>query len=129
MKQRIILIIITVGILLAGIGGSFYVLHHHNEKKIAEIYQNNVLYTSIDLSQVEEPYELTITGENGESNVIFVEKNQISMESASCPDKVCVNQGKISDGLLPIVCLPNHIRISIVGDAEEEESEYDVQVY
>ena len=61
----------------------------------------------------------------GAENVILVEPNQISMQSATCPDHLCVKQGAISDGILPIVCLPNHIRISIASD---EEGSYDVQV-
>ena len=62
---------------------------------------------------------------DGAENVILVESNQISMQSATCPDHLCVKQGAISDGILPIVCLPNHIRISIASD---EEGSYDVQV-
>ena len=45
------------------------------------------------------------------------------MESASCPDGLCVHQGAISDGLLPIVCLPNKVQIQIVEDNNEESSE------
>ena len=102
-----------------------YVMHHKQPEKIARIYQQDNLLYEIDLSTVKKSYTLTIDGENGAENVILVEPNQISMQSATCPDHLCVKQGAISDGILPIVCLPNHIRISIASDEEES---YDVQV-
>lgn len=34
------------------------------------------------------------------------------MQSANCPDKLCVKQGKISD-IGSIVCLPNKVIIEI----------------
>ena len=33
------------------------------------------------------------------------------MTSASCPDKVCVHRGKLSEKASPIVCLPNRVLI------------------
>ena len=121
MKKTLILIGITVVLLGSGILGSLYVMHHKQPEKIARIYQQDNLLYEIDLSTVKKSYTLTIDGEN----VILVEPNQISMQSATCPDHLCVKQGAISDGILPIVCLPNHIRISIASD---EEGSYDVQV-
>ena len=50
-------------------------------------------------------------------------EDSVKMESASCPDGLCVHQGAISDGLLPIVCLPNKVQIQIVEDNNEESSE------
>ena len=125
MKKTPILIGITVVLLGGGILGSLYVMHHKQPEKIARIYQQDNLLYEIDLSTVKKSYTLTIDGENGAENVILVELNQISMQSATCPDHLCVKQGAISDGILPIVCLPNHIRISIASD---EEGSYDVQV-
>ena len=121
MKKTLILIGITIVLLGGGILGSLYVMHHKQPEKIARIYQQDNLLYEIDLSTVKKSYTLTIDAEN----VILVELNQISMQSATCPDHLCVKQGAISDGILPIVCLPNHIRISIASD---EEGSYDVQV-
>ncbi len=126
MKRTILLIGITIVLIICGILGSWYVLHHKQPKKIAEIYQNDTLVERIDLSQVHEAYTITIDGEYNAQNIILVEPNAISMKTATCPDKLCVKQGEISDGMLPIVCLPNHVRISIVS---EEKTSYDVQVY
>ena len=56
-----------------------------------------------------------IVGENGEENVVRAEHGRVCMESASCPDQVCVDQGYIDNGALPIVCLPNKVIITIEG--------------
>ncbi|MCC8112190.1 MAG: NusG domain II-containing protein [Ruminococcus sp.] len=124
--QTLCLVGIVAVLLIGSIFGCVYVLHKKNPQKIAEIYQDEQLLYQIDLSQVTESYTLTITGDNGEENVILVEPGQISMQSANCADVLCVNQGTISDGMIPIVCLPNRIRISI---SSEEEESYDVEVY
>ena len=125
MKKTLIFVCIAVLLLGGGIFGSWYVLTHKQSERIARIYQQDKLLYEIDLSTVQKAYTITIDGENGAENVVLVEPGQISMQSASCPDHLCVKQGTISDGILPIVCLPNHIRISIASD---EEGSFDVQV-
>ena len=80
---------------------------------VANIYQNGTLIRSIDLETVEESYTFKIEGENGAYNTVLVEPGHISITDASCPDKVCISQGRISDGVLPITCLPNGIVIQI----------------
>lgn len=127
MRRIAVLVGITMILLAVGVLGSYYVLNHRESQKIAEIYQGDVLLHRIDLSKVDEAYTITIDGENGMQNIIKIEPGAVSMESATCPDGLCVHQGTISNGVLPIVCLPNHIRISIVSESEEES--YDAQVY
>ena len=61
--------------------------------------------------------------EDGAWNRVWISEDSVKMESASCPDGLCVHQGAISDGLLPIVCLPNKVQIQIVEDNHEESSE------
>lgn len=80
---------------------------------IARIIQDGQCIKTIDLSQVEEPYEFTVTGTDNASNTIRVMPGKIAIISATCPDKICVNAGPISDSLRPITCLPNHLVIRI----------------
>lgn len=126
-KQTAILITITAILLIGSAIGCWGILHYNNQpEKIAEIYQSGTLLYRIDLSQVTETYTITIEGDNGKENIVRVEPGAIAMESANCADELCVNQGSISDGRFPIVCLPNQIYISICSDEEES---YDVQVH
>ena len=67
-------------------------------------------------------YSLSIDGEyslNGGTNTLVIEKGRAFVTYASCPDGLCINQGKISMTGERIVCLPNRVMIEIVG-AEEE---------
>jgi hypothetical protein len=80
---------------------------------VADIYQDDVLIKSIDLSKVVRTERFTISGAHGEENVIEVRPGEIAVISANCPEQVCVHQGFRSNGLLPITCLPNHLMIMI----------------
>lgn len=77
--------------------------------KIAKIYSGGELVQTIELDKVEKSYEVNI----GEHNIALVEQGRISMCYADCPDKLCIDMGKISDGSRDIVCLPNEIIIKI----------------
>ena len=81
---------------------------------VARITRDGVLLEEIDLAQVEEPYSLTLEDGSG-TNTVLVEPGRIRVSEADCPDQVCVNQGYISDGTVPIVCLPHKLMVEIVG--------------
>lgn len=95
-----------------------------NKHIVATVYQNGTLLTTIDLTRVTEAYSFTVTGENQCTNEVTVRPGSIGISSASCPDKLCVHQGYISDGLLPITCLPNHLVIQTklidVGEGKDD---------
>ena len=40
-----------------------------------------------------------------------VQDGEIYMESAECPDQICVEHGPLHPGGTPIVCLPNRLSI------------------
>lgn len=52
-------------------------------------------------------------------NVLVIEDGKAYMESADCPDKVCVRTGKISRVGEQIVCLPNRVFIRVIGEGDE----------
>ena len=54
------------------------------------------------------------------TNKLVIKDEKAYIEEASCPDKQCVKQGKISKAGEMLVCLPNRVVIKIV-DANEEE--------
>lgn len=91
--------------------GIIYMNTSAQDKKYACIYEDGVLIHKINISDVKKPYTITVGG-----NVILVEKGQISMKDADCPDELCIKQGAISDDARPIVCLPNNIVIKLTND-------------
>ncbi len=78
----------------------------------AEIIQNGEVIRTADLD-VSEPYEFEVVSEDGGHNTIRVENGRIGVVSADCPDKICVKQGFIDNGALPVVCLPHKLSIVI----------------
>lgn len=80
------------------------------EKQRAEILQNGKVVRTVNLSEVMEPEELTLTCDSGR-NTIYIAPKEIRMQSADCPDQICVKSGKLIEGGLPIVCLPHRLVI------------------
>lgn len=48
-------------------------------------------------------------------NELHIENGQAFITDATCPDKLCVKQKEISHKGEMIVCLPNHIIVTIEG--------------
>ena len=63
--------------------------------------------------------------ENGEysllsgANILVIEDGAAYMKHADCPDRVCVITGKISLVGETIVCLPNRLSVTVVGDGAD----------
>lgn len=114
-KEKLWLIIIAI-LLGVSIIASLFIQTIHQEGKIAEIYQEGKLVKTINLDTVKKAYTFTLEDEHGGHNTILVEPGAISIQEADCPDQICVHQGKISDGIKPIVCLPHELVIKINGE-------------
>ena len=84
----------------------------------AVVRKNGEVLYEIDLNKVKEPYKIDTDG-----NVLLVEKGQISVMSADCPDGLCVKQGKISNSSQTIACLPNRLTITIESDDIKPETD------
>lgn len=88
------------------------------QNRTAVIYHNGEVIREINLDLLSEPVEFDISSD-GHINTVRAERGRIRMLSADCPDKICVNQGWIDNGAVPIVCLPHKITIEIKGGADE----------
>lgn len=63
-------------------------------------------------------YSLLVDAEytlGGGTNTLVIEGGVAYMKSADCPDKTCVNVGRVSFRGEKIVCLPNEIVVTVVG--------------
>lgn len=65
---------------------------------------------------------LTVITDQG-TNTIVVRNHEVSVESADCPDLICVNHASISHTGEVIVCLPHKLVITIKSDNPAKESE------
>lgn len=96
-------------------------LHNNSSKtaKTAEIIQNGEVIRTVDLQNVPTPYEFEVISPDGEYNTVRVEYGKIGIVHASCPDQICVKQGFIANGVLPVVCLPNRLSVVITDDSND----------
>lgn len=108
-------IIFIIAILF--IAAIIYFIFNYSNKNTAvkaEIYYDNNIVKTIDLSEDKEiEYEIN-------PNIIFsVKDGSIAFLHSDCPDKVCVNTGYIKSIGQVAVCLPNKTVVKIVGDNKE----------
>ena len=115
MKRREILII--VGILVVSLI-LFLVLEltkKPGEGVIVKVNGEEVANYSLSVDGV---YEL-----NGGTNILHIKNGEAWLVDANCPDKLCVNQGKISNDGETITCLPNKLTITVYGEEDFVELE------
>ena len=51
------------------------------------------------------------------------------MIKATCPDHLCIKQGKINKKGATIVCLPHHLVVEVIEGNEGNEGKEDGKVY
>ena len=112
MKSKHILILLVAAVLLCA--GGFWLIKNADTGSVAVIKVDGQVRDKIDLSKVEESYEIHIDTEYGH-NTILVEQGTISVIDADCPDHVCIRQGKLTGGGLSIICMPHRLVIQIGG--------------
>lgn len=56
-----------------------------------------------------------------ENNILVIKDNKAFMKEAKCRDGLCIKQGEICNVGQTIVCLPNKVVVSVVGDGEDDE--------
>lgn len=54
-----------------------------------------------------------LTSKKGGTNHLVIKDGEVSITEASCPDKICVQQGIIKETGQTIVCLPNKVTVTI----------------
>ena len=111
-KTKFWAIIISALFVISCIGASAVFLYHGTGNVVSVYHQGNLVKT-IHLDTVTTPYSFTVESNHGNFNVITVEQGRICISEASCPDHVCIKTGWISNGAIPIVCLPNELVIQV----------------
>lgn len=111
-NAKIILILLLAAAVLSV--GVLLLQRKQPASPVARITRDGEVLEEIPLDEVEESYSFVVESEGG-SNTILVEPGRIRVSEADCPDQVCVSQGFISDGTVPVVCLPHKLMIEIVG--------------
>lgn len=80
----------------------------------AKITSDGTFVMTVELG---EDQEFTVKSKNGGSNTVTVKDGAIAVTAADCPDHYCVDRGFCTGGS-QIVCLPNRLVISFLGEQE-----------
>ncbi len=96
-----VICVILISVLLFSIN----IFISHNGDTVY-IYYDSQLFETAPLN---ENREINVN----DTNVVVIENGSVYMKSATCPDKLCINQGKISDSSRNIVCLPNKVVVKV----------------
>ena len=59
--------------------------------------------------------EYTVKNDQGGVNVFVIRDGKAWVTEASCPDKICMDQGQVSQEGEMIVCLPNRMTARVMG--------------
>ena len=116
--------IILLGSVLAG-SAIITLLLWNAPASFARISKEGVQITAaVNLLAVTEAYTIIIdeTAEawsSGGFNVVEIDNKRVRMLEADCPDGLCVRQGWVSSGLVPVVCLPNRVVITFEGNSND----------
>lgn len=111
MKKRRDLILIGVLILVAAVAFLFMQVVREDGARIV-VSVDGVETESFSLA-VDTTYLIETEGDG--ENALVIRDGKAYLESANCPDHLCVNQGEISFSGQTIVCLPHKVVISVVS--------------
>ena len=109
-------IVLAAVLLILGVTGVLIVKYGLKSGNTADVYIDDKLVQTIDLS-VDDEY--TFQTDKG-SNTVEVTNGAVSMKSADCPDKVCVRMGTKNRNGETITCLPHKLVIEVHGGQEQE---------
>ena len=86
------------------------------DKTYVKIMSDGEVYAEFDLNTYSGENKFEVPSPDGGKNIILVQNGTIEVSDATCPDKLCINQGKRGTGCnnsAPIVCLPNKLSITV----------------
>lgn len=109
-KRELILIAVILAVAAAWFIGSRLI--HSGPAIQVEVTIDGTVVELLDLNK---DTDIVIEGYNGGTNHLIIQNGEVWIEDASCPDKVCIHQGKIHRTGDIIVCLPNLMIAQIVG--------------
>lgn len=114
-KKEMIFVLLCVGIGVVLLVAAWLESDPTGAQVIVRVQGEQVAAFSLAQDQT---YE--IAGADGGTNVLVIEHGTARIESADCPDELCVQMGKISRSGQSIICLPHQVVVEIQGGKEAE---------
>lgn len=118
-KKNDIIIIAVIALIAVGLAAWILIKNAGAEKgTYAEIYYKSILVERIDLTSAGER-EFSV---QEVPNVVFkiYDDGSIAFIKSDCPDKVCINSGRLSKNGHFAACLPNEIYVKVVSEKNSD---------
>lgn len=106
---------LIIGLLLAASLLCWFIPFRH-QGNIAQIRLNGIVIAELSLSKPQE----ALTIDDADGYIFHIEQGKISVTAAPCQGQVCVHSAPISAVGQQIICLPNHLTITILGDSDPD---------
>lgn len=120
-NRAAILMLLLFSALIISIFHAFPHLKNQDLTYTAYVYKDGSLIHTIPLNEIQDTRQYMVQTSEQDYNIIQVIPGAICICEAGCPDKICVNQGYISNSLVPITCLPNRLVIELKADNTASE--------
>ena len=113
-------------VVIVFLSGLWNLLSSHNEEGhlTAVISVNSEEFCRVDLSGVKEAYDLEVPTSEGVV-VVHIAPDGVCVKDSPCPDKVCVNTGKLTRSGQSAVCLPERVSVKLLTAEEGPRSQPD----
>ena len=126
-RSVVITAVILAFLFAAALVTSVIMLTRKDSNAVAYVYSDGTLVRTVPLDTVDGTFSFRVEAPDGGYNVVEATQGRIHVTEASCPDKVCMHTGYISNSAVPISCLPNKLVIKVETSGEEDGP--DVVVY
>lgn len=109
------LLLIAVILTIAAAGFLIQYLKHLKPAVLVEVTVNAEVVATLDISK---DTTLDIQGFNNGTNHLVIQDGMTWIDEASCPDKVCIHQGRIQLSGQLIACRPNRVLVRVISQED-----------
>ena len=133
-KWDIIIVVITVIISSCLLGGILLSKKGSSSQRFVEIAYKNIILENLttDLNELQDTKIIILKKDDypsllGDFEIELNKNKGVRAKEVTCPNHTCTKQGWINIPHLPIVCIPNDIRIEIVTTSSSEGGDATIQ--
>lgn len=110
-SDRITGLIILAAIALVAVS---WIVMHRTPGTLAVIHVDGKVVATVDLTS-HEPQTLDVTGVLGPMVIVADGKGSIRVTESTCPDQICVRTTPARSPGDQVICVPNHMVITVEG--------------
>lgn len=119
--------VLLFGIMIV-LSGTIFLLQNTVLKKTGSYALVEVDGKEVARLPLKEDAQICVDTQEEGYNIIKVQDGAVSVTEANCPDKVCVDTGKLRTMGGVIACLPHKLVVTVVGESEDENVDENVDV-